>query len=208
MKYGNAPKDLGFIDLNPTEMMFYLYLPIKIPGQTLALPPRLNFLDPLLDVVICDNLRRWRNIHIYVTAKTLYVAPGMAGNRPGLHVDGYGSNGDINYVWSDMNPTEFAVQEFVDIPDDDFLSMRAFEHQFEPWNAVTYPDKHLLRLDETVVHRVNPVVRSGVRTFIKISVSEHKYNLKGNSHNYLLDYDWEMHDRIEVRNVDNRDYVK
>ncbi|MBZ5864319.1 hypothetical protein LAG72_24630 [Escherichia coli] len=31
--YGAAPKDLGCIELDTSEMMFWLYLPIKVPGQ-------------------------------------------------------------------------------------------------------------------------------------------------------------------------------
>ena len=38
------------------------------------------------------------------------------------------------------------------------------------------------------------------RTFIKVSFSDQKYNLKGNTHNYLFDYEWDMIDRSVSRN--------
>jgi hypothetical protein len=51
---------------------------------------------------------------------------------------------------------------------------------------VTYPDKHLLRLDESVIHRVAENFTSGMRTFVKVSVSEHRYDLEGNSVNHTF----------------------
>jgi hypothetical protein len=221
--YGNPPKVLGEIDLQPTEHMLYLYLPIRIAGKPgpARLPQNLKYLQPLLQRVYRDCVAQdlyLINRHIYVTVKTCWVEPGAPGNRPGWHADGYGSNGDLNYIWYNMNPTQFAVMPFYNIPDDDYASMQEMERQI---NALPhrmyapetdpireYPCKTLLRLNESVVHRVNPRPKAGLRTFIKVSVSKHKYNLRGNSHNYLLDYNWEMHDRQELRNVDNKDFVK
>lgn len=220
--YGNPPKVLGEIDLNPTEHMLYLYLPILMPGKMMQLPKRLDFIRPLIKPILMDVMedRDLFDKYVYVTAKTCWVEPGAPGNRPGWHADGFGSDGDLNYIWYDMNPTEFAMLPFSNIPTDDMAMLAKIEEQiniyrhihlggspsFDP--IVTYPNKTLLRLDESVVHRVNPNPKPGLRTFIKISVSKHKYNLKGNSHNYLFDYDWKMFDRADIRNTDNKDFVK
>lgn len=219
--YGNPPKVLRSFDLKPSEHMIYLYLPIQMKGAWPFdycgypfLPQNLSFIIPLLEAIRKDQEYELDDKYIYVTAKTQWVEPGAPGNRPGWHADGYGSGGDLNYIWYDMNPTEFAVMPFKMIPDDDFKSMAEMERQInsiERWGEDTcirtYPNKTLLRLDESVVHRVNPVPEAGLRTFIKVSVSRHKYNLKGNSHNYLFHYDWEMHDRKDVRNTDNKDFI-
>lgn len=227
-RYGSAPVEIKVIELNPSEMMFILYLPISLRvhkyedhlfknpfivnkiNYQLAIPDNLRYINPIIDASINDMLENGYDFdyNIYVTAKTMFVQPGMSGNRPGWHVDGYGSNGDINYIWYNMNPTEFAIQNFVNIPDDDIESMKCMEKQIEADKIVTYPCNTLLRLDESVVHRVNENIRPGIRTFIKISFSKHRYNLKGNAHNYLIDYDWEMYDRYpDRRNIDNKDYV-
>jgi len=217
--YGRAPKDLGVIDLDPQEMMCYLYLPIKMADSyAVRVPRRLgylnNYVDGLLNKVLWDasdhfNSELLDEYYIYLTAKTLYVEGNFSGNRPGWHADGYGSDGDLNYIWANMNPTEFAIQDFVDIPDDDAGSMAEMERQVDPTKIVTYPDCTLLRLDESVIHRVSPNIQAGMRTFIKISVSKHRYNLKGNSHNYLFDYNWDMADRQAQRNMDNnKDFAK
>lgn len=198
IKYGSPPTVIGNYDLSITEMMFYLYLPVSIPGQYQAMPRRLSSLEHM---IYHFELFKTSKKYVYVTAKTMPVTPQSPGNRPGWHADGYGSNGDINYIWYDKNPTEFAVQEFANIPDDDELSMKAFEAQAD--NIVTFPCKTLIRLDESVVHRVGPVVESGIRTFIKITLSDHKLNRVGNSINYALDYSWPMAERQPERNLDH-----
>jgi len=223
-QYGNEPLDLGFVDFKANEMMAYLYLPIKMSKAENALHDDrdrlLRLPDNLIDYVgiiasATSNAAHHigyeefiDNYYVYITAKTLWVEPGCPGNRPGFHVDGYGSNGDLSYIWYDMNPTEFAIQQFTDIPDDDIQSLAAMEAQTDVDNLITYPCKHLLRLDESVVHRVGPVEQSGYRTFIKISVSKHRYNLKMNSHNHEFCYDWNLTDRDDIRNCDNKDFTK
>lgn len=216
--YGSPPTQLGTFNLDPTEMQFTLYMPVMLPSRHTGceftfkgVPPNLRFMQEMLLAALLDATHTGPfdpDHYVYVTCKTLFVQPGAPGNRPGWHVDGWGSNGDLNYIWYDMNPTEFAVQTFVDIPDDDVASMAAMEAQVHHSCIWTYPERTLLRLDEGVVHRVGPVVRTGIRTFVKISMSKHQYNLKGNSHNYMLDYDWEMVDRVPMRNVDNKDFAK
>ena len=47
-------------------------------------------------------------------------------------------------------------------------------------------------MDNKCIHRVSVDKREGFRTFIKITVSKNQFRLKGNAHNYLFDYDWEM----------------
>lgn len=49
-----------------------------------------------------------------------------------------------------------------------------------------------------------------MRQYVKISLSDHRYNLENNSHNYLFDYDWPMFGREATRNDPQqaqRDYV-
>lgn len=203
---GQAPQNLGAIDLpipiSELEMMFYLYLPVKLPDSGWRIPPRLAFTLPLLHAVSRD-IGSDSGKHVYVTAKSMFVSPGSPGNRPGWHIDGFQSNGDLNYIWSNMNPTEFAVQQFDNIPNDDAGSMTEMARQIDPRRITIYPDGHLLKLDERVVHRVNERPRSGHRVFVKITVSDHRFAKAGNSRNYLLDYDWALSPRQMERNLDH-----
>jgi hypothetical protein len=68
---------------------------------------------------------------------------------------------------------------------------------------ITYPDNTLLRLNEGVIHRVNPIAKAGIRRFVKITFSEHQFKNEGNSHNYLFDYDWSLSPRGMDRNLDH-----
>lgn len=207
MGYGKAPIYIASVDIEPTEMCFVQYLPIKMENSSeFRIPKNLEFVNPILEIIYGNYIPYFD--YIYLTVKHQYVYPGSPGNRPGWHVDGYGSEGmDSNYIWHSMNPTQFAIQKFENIPDDDFESMEAFEDQVRPDSITTYGNGSILLLDDLVVHRVNPNIEEGYRTFIKISESKNRFNLVGNAHNFLFDYSWEMFDRKEVRNLDNKDFA-
>lgn len=203
MKYGTAPLNMGVYNLDFQEYMHYMYLPVRVPEDPhkLRMPQRLHFAsDILLDAMQmeADLGNDWS--HIYVTARRGFATPGNPLNRPGWHSDGFGTE-DINYVWTDRFPTLFAVQEFSDISQDHRTSARQFEEQVDPSKIVTYPDKMLQRLDPAVIHAAPEIpAPGGERSFFKVSFSNSRYNLRGNSHNYDLDYTWPMHGRSEVRN--------
>lgn len=63
-----------------------------------------------------------------------------------------------------------------------------------------YAVKHILRLNQAVLHKVDTRIAPGVRTFIKVSVSNHRYALRGNSINHDLATDWIYEDRQAERN--------
>lgn len=205
MKYGAQPAWLGVHDGTCVEFMFYQYLPVKLAGQTaVAREDRLKPFDALLGAICCDyvgfrGLTEFVSSYVYMTAKRMYQAPGCPMNRPGWHTDGFGTD-DINYIWSDHTPTIFNYSNF-DLPTDDYLSMLAMSRQADPSNNNTFADGSLLRLDQFVVHRVADVQNTKPRTFLKVSFSRDKYDLAGNAHNPLLDYEWPMRERTFSRNV-------
>jgi hypothetical protein len=195
---GSAPHVIGTFDIDPSEMMFIQYMPVWIPEPGLRIPAHVECFFPLIEAVMHRELRKLPTHYLYLTAKHLYVTPENMGNRPGWHSDGFGTD-DVNYIWSDSAPTEFCIQAF-DLSDDCDASIAQMETQAREENVTIYPAKSLLRLDPSVIHRVPINAAPGYRTFVKISVSESKYNLQGNAHNYLFDYDWEMQSREEKRN--------
>ncbi|UGA46838.1 hypothetical protein HU230_0012645 [Bradyrhizobium quebecense] len=205
--YGNAPKDLGLIDLSPTEMMFWLYCPIKTPGHWAeTVPENLKQFEPLVEAVFndisSDSVLRWRDSYVYLTAKRIFASPGAPGNRLGWHADGFGTN-DLNYIWYDANPTIFWVpQKPVSLSKDHTVSMTemAWWASRPPGFQRRYTNKHLLRLDSSVIHAVEPDVKTGMRTFVKVSVSEKPYALEGNSVNHKLGLNWTYAPRAVERN--------
>ncbi|UIL29708.1 hypothetical protein LZK75_11230 [Rhizobium leguminosarum] len=83
--YGAAPVDLGCMELDTSEMMFWLYLPIKMPGQFMPkLPANLKkyerIVDAVMDDVIDDDTinpkgRRWTESYVYLSVKITHVTP-------------------------------------------------------------------------------------------------------------------------------------
>lgn len=210
MKYGTKPELIGNFELNCQEMMFYMYLPIKMKDSLwIHIPDQLKVFKPLIEAVLEHEMKHIEHKYLYLTAKHIYATPDNVGNRSGYHSDGFGTD-DINYIWTNKFPTVFCIQDF-DLSTDCVLSMQQMEEQAKPENEITFPVNSLLKLDQGVIHRTPTIDVGGMRTFVKLSVSSEKYNLIGNSHNYLIDYKWTMYDRSDVRNhptLKENDYVK
>lgn len=207
--YGAEPLSLGVVDLAFEEYMHFMYLPVLVPEHPsvvpcldIAVPDQLGFAAQLIHDIVHYEMTALGGsfTHVYVTARRGFATPGNPLNRPGWHSDGFGTT-DINYVWTDAFPTLFAVQTFEGISDDHVESASQFAEQIDTARIRTYPDKTLLRLDPSVIHAAPEIpAPGGERSFLKVSFSNSRYNLRGNSRNHLLTYDWPMHDRAAVRN--------
>lgn len=202
--YGASPVDLGLIDLSPVEWMAWLYLPIKLANShDESVPANLKQYEPIIDAVAKDvGADRWFENYVYITAKTLFVNASNPGNRPGWHSDGFMTD-DLNYIWADANPTVFWERDAkISFTADHAVSLHEMAHcEVDAENHKTYPLKHLLRLDQTVMHKVADNAAAGMRSFVKVSVSRHKYALKGNSINHDIAPDWEYGVRSVERNA-------
>ena len=203
--YGSLPVNLGIRDVSCNEMMFYQYLPIKFPDMYYPVfEDRLHCFWKIIDSSIFDfignfGINKYYNQYIYLTAKHLYQAPDTSFNRFGYHTDGFLTD-DINYIWCDKFPTIFNTSNFY-LTLDDKISMVEMENQALKSNEFRYIEKSLLRLNQYNVHKVAKINFGTMRTFLKISFSKDKYDLSGNSHNYLLDYEWKMKNRNDSRNI-------
>jgi len=198
-RYGDAPEVIGTFEIASKELMFVLYMPIRLPGGSVAiLPPHLAAYRPLVNAALTAEQDLLCRKYVYLTVKRLYVEPGNLGGRLGWHTDGFGTE-DVNYIWCDKDPTEFCVQPF-DLSDDHLESMVQMEQQARPENIITLNPFDLVRIDARHVHRCPETPVPGFRTFARISFSDARYDLEGNAHNYSLDYDWPMYRRGEERN--------
>lgn len=189
MLYGKLPDDLGLIDISPAEMMFWMYTPISLPGMDrYVLPDNLKQFAPIVSEAKWDEIERFTDGYVYLTAKTLWVEGSYIGNRPGWHSDGFGSD-DLNYIWADRAPTEFIKSDTPLSPDCDesMRQMAAIGKMHEIAGRIfTYADRHLLKLDQRVIHRSPATFPAGMRTFVKVSISQDRYDLVGNSRNHGL----------------------
>lgn len=195
------PVNLGRFDIQADEVMYYLYLPISVPGSNgWALPDeRLLFTIPLLDAVRTDNPEVYENNYIYLTIKKMFVGGGVTANRPGWHCDGFLSD-DLNYIWFDSAPTVFTTGDFC-VSEDHQESLIQFGGQARQEDEYLGQTHTLYRLDDKCIHRVNTDIPQQImRTFVKITVSPNRFNLKDNSKNPLLPDNGPFYDRSLVRN--------
>jgi hypothetical protein len=170
------PEVIGTIKLRPGEFCYSVYMPVKV-DNVISIPESLRWTTPLLLEVTQMDYKYYR--YWYLTVKHMWVDG--YGNRPGWHCDGFLSD-DVNYIWSDCNPTQFCVQRFY-LEEDHERSLIGMEEQADPKNIVTVGENQLLRLTSDMVHRTVPTGLPTLRTFVKISCSNSKYNLKGNATN-------------------------
>ena len=206
MNYGQLPKVIGHTEVNCPEMMFYQYLPIKLSGSAdVKVEKRLLYFDTIIGKILCDyigtfGLDMFFNNNIYLSCKRMWQDKNIQFNRAGFHSDSFMSE-DINYLWSDSDPTIFNKSNFR-LTQDDSFSLIQMTQQARKVNDVTYPNNSILRLNQYVIHKVNDQIDSGhMRTFVKVSFSKDRYDLIGNAHNYELDYNWEMKPRKVERNI-------
>jgi len=204
MIYGELPTSLGIYECAIEEMFFYQYLPIKLSGGMSPIyEGRLKPFDKIIGGVCCDyigafGVNKYIESNVYITAKHLFQLPNCEFNRAGWHSDGFLTD-DINYIWCDNTPTTFNSSKFT-LSNDHNKSMLEMNVQALPTNNVKYSPNELLRLNQYNIHKVTSITEPGMRTFLKVSFSLEKYNLIGNSHNYLLDYKWDMKPRSVERN--------
>lgn len=212
MQYGERPKQLGQFIVDCKEMLFYQYLPIKMPDMTYpVMENRLDCFKRIIGAACCDfiadfGLNAYRDAYVYVTAKYLYQVANKPFNRPGWHSDGFMTT-DVNYIWCNRCPTIFNSSQFK-LSNDDQISLKEMEEQALPENDFWFEYNTLLRLNQFNVHKCADAVEPGMRCFIKVSFSADKYDLVGNAHNYMLDYDWEMKPRKEDRNIPQSHILK
>lgn len=204
--YGELPEVVCNIgrDIDCEEMMYYLYFPIKLPESEIVLETRLEKFRTIIDMALANNaesLGGKANKYVYLTVKTLPFCKGNTGQRPGWHSDGFMTD-DINYIWYTDVPTIFCEADApMPIIQDHEKSLTEMEMLATNGRHVSYPNRTLLRLDQGVIHKVNEnSCFEGVRTFVKISISDQPYALKGNSINSRLPLGFEYKDRIKSRN--------
>lgn len=203
--YGKVPRSVGVFPNVGDEMMFYQDHPIKLASQSaVKLEERLtNSFEKIISAACCDfigefGLNRFVSSYVYVCAKRLYQTREKSFNREGWHTDGFMTK-DITYLWSDTSPTLFNFSDF-SLTQDDATSLQEMQEQADPRQNHTFANCSLLQLDQYNIHRCEPT-HECVRSFLKITFSKDKFDRKGNTHNYLLDYAWEMKPRSQQRNI-------
>jgi hypothetical protein len=216
-KVGDVPIGCGFFDIKLPEVMYYLYLPVIMCDSRanagdpfIRLPQNVEVCRPLIARALERAMRPYR--YVYLSARKGWATPDNPLNRPGWHCDGFGT-GDLNFVWWSGPGTRFACGNFGNISNDHIESLRQFEGAIylderapcPKLNVFSPPAGNLYKITPRVVHATPLIGAPGcMREYVKISLSDDRYNLENNSHNHLFDYDWPLHSRDVARNDPSR----
>lgn len=205
-----------YIDLN--EFMTVQYMPVHFPKlrlgfcfpenlvqvRDMTMDATFDFIDNVLAARLGKNIDPEEyfvdNYYVYLTAKCRYVKPEANLNRTGWHIDAFGQPEDANYVWCDAVPTLYVQGDIGEVPKDDVTSLEYFEEVVQEMEHKRVIPNTLYHFGHNVLHTTAPVLHPCVRQFVKISFSPYPYNLRGNAHNYLFNYNWYMYNRLETRN--------
>jgi len=204
-RYGQLPKVVDYIECINEQMMFYQDMPIKFPKDiSCKIEKRLmNYYEVISSS--CNNfietfgMKEYESRYVYVSVKYLFQKKDCSYNRMGWHSDGFMSD-DITYIWSDKFPTIFNTSNFV-LTQNHEASLKEMQEQADEKNNTNYLENTLVRINQYNIHKVADVTEDGMRSFVKVSFSKDKFDLLGNSHNYELEYKWDMKLRNTNRNV-------
>lgn len=200
--HSQVPVHLGQYEFILPEVMYYLYLPVLMRSErpaSLRLPRNVECCRELIISAIAFA-GSFKPDYVYLSARKGWASPDNPLNRPGWHSDGFLTQ-DLNFVWWEGPGTRFAVQDFV-VDENHVTSLLQFDEQVKEENVVSVLRQHgLYAMDQSHVHSTPLIEPPGcMRSYVKVSLSNERYNLENNSHNYLFDYCWPLSVRHQVRN--------
>ncbi|ATN92946.1 hypothetical protein HOT36_gp16 [Ralstonia phage RPSC1] len=218
MIYSGRPHAAAYLPrMNTLEFQHTVYMPVLAPqlgrGMCnewgLTIPRHLLWAREAVVAAMgylhgrrCPDL--YQNWYVYLTVKRSWVEAGTAGNREGWHIDGYGSDGDWNFIWFDSVPTEWAkFSGPLPTGHEECLKALALAEEMATYQGEPLPplETHTLYDLGNTIHRCGIAEVSCMRTFVKVSVSKHRYDLEGNARNpYLPSTWWPLKPRLATRN--------
>lgn len=181
-----------------------LDMPIRLAGGTsYALPQEWSHLQPLLEDIITvehHHNPNWIDYHAYLTVDSGEVTARQQQRHGGLHVDGFqgeriNPKTKINrsYVITTNGGTKFHGRAFQVLDPARFNVFQGFDLQA----GVPYisQENALYFMNAYMVHESGFASRDGMRTFLRLSFDTKIFDRLGNTHNSMLDYQWDMVER-------------
>lgn len=202
-KEGRGPQPLTFIDTSVLSQRYSrcLDMPIRLSGQEIyKLPAEWVDMQPLLEQIIATehhHNRNWKDYNTYITVDCKDVVPEEQQRHGGLHVDGFqGSRIEKktkitrNYVMTTNGGTRFYPQPFIVADETKFNVFQGFDLQAEDY--IIAGENLVYFMDAYTVHESGIADRQGLRTFLRVTYDLKIFDRAGNTHNSMLDYDWDM----------------
>lgn len=200
------PEPIEEINLGVLKSNFprCLDMPIRLAGsQSYALPKEWRGLATLLESIIGvehSHNPNWVDYNTYITVDCKIVEPEEQQRHGGLHVDGFqGSRIEPktkitrNYVMTSNGGTRFYPQPFVVVDEKKFNVFQGFDLQAEDY--IIAHENCVYFMDAYTVHESGIADRRGLRTFLRVTYDLKPFDRAGNTHNSMLDYNWDMVER-------------
>lgn len=199
----HMPLPLPDIDLSVlrSEYPRCLDMPIRLKGETdYKLPEEWAGLAPLIENIIAQEHAtnpNWVDYHTYVTVDCKHVSADEQQRHGGLHVDGFQGERinpktkiNRNYVMTTNGGTRFYPQRFVVADEKKFNVFQGFDIQAERFEVAEENVAYFM--DAYCVHESGIAERDGLRTFLRVTYDVKEFDRASNTHNSMLEYDWEM----------------
>lgn len=181
-----------------------LDMPLRLAGtESYHLPEEWSDLAPLLtEIIEVEHVHNphWVDYHTYLTIDCRDVRAEEQQRRGGLHVDGFQGERinpktkiTRNYVLTTNGGTRFYPQSFTVVDPARFNVFQGFDLQAQ--RPVIAPEGVVHFMDAYTVHESGLASRDGRRTFLRLTYDLKIFDRAGNTHNSMLDYEWEMVDR-------------
>lgn len=191
-----------------------LDMPIKFPGNSEYYIPKP--LQPYLvniHNVACSemtNVKNHEDFYCYITIDEKVIQPNESPRNGGCHVDGFQGSRinpktriDHSYIAVTDCPTVFYNQSFpcshLDESKHNFF--KYWDSIAKNENEVFIETNKIYLMDAYTVHRSNAQNKLSKRIFFRMSYSVREFDRLGNTHNPMINYNWEMVPRNMAANL-------
>lgn len=200
---GRAPEQLPDVDLSSLQQKYprCLDMPLRLAGDAeYAVPNEWTGLLPLVSQLIQvehTHNPNWVEYNTYMTVDCKHVEPEEQQRHGGLHVDGF-QGARINpkhritrnYVMTTNGGTRFYPQPFTVVDETKFNVFQGFDLQAKDY--IVAEENKAYFMDAYTVHESGIAERAGLRTFLRLTYDVKIFDRAGNTHNSMLDYNWDM----------------
>lgn len=186
---------------------------VKMPGTPFRVPAELRQFLPAINM--CAAFEAAVNpifdeSFAYLGIDQSYVIAGKRQRSAEKHTDGIQGPRiqpkipiEHTYLCVDRDPTRIYTHPFnlAGAKADSHYLTPIFEKEADEDRSIQMEPYVISLLDAYTVHCAVPASKSGIRTLMKLSFSTRLFDRRGNSHNYLFDYQWETHSRPVPTNL-------